>query len=115
MEIMKKISEKFVEKAILKHLAKKGWDYNIKTKGLHERGCDIVVTDSRKNSSLNTGVFKDEGEHEFYIVPEVKRRIPWQAARHLCLYIFSVDDRGHVAEYSPQDFKKSKNHKNRHD
>ena len=26
---MKKvISEKFVEKAILKHLAKKGWDYN---------------------------------------------------------------------------------------
>jgi predicted RNA binding protein YcfA (HicA-like mRNA interferase family) len=35
---MKEISEKFVEKAILKHLAQKGWDYNVKTKGLHEKG-----------------------------------------------------------------------------
>lgn len=43
----KKITEKFVEKCILDHLAKRGWDYNIKTKGLHEHGCDIVVTDSR--------------------------------------------------------------------
>lgn len=34
------------------------------------------------------------------------RRIPWQAARHLCLYIFSVDDNGNVIEYSPKDFKK---------
>lgn len=34
------------------------------------------------------------------------RRIPWQAARHLCLYIFSVDDNGNVKEYSPKDFKK---------
>jgi len=33
------------------------------------------------------------------------RRIPWQAARHLCLYIFSVDDDGKVKEYSPKDFK----------
>lgn len=37
------------------------------------------------------------------------RRIPWQAARHLCLYIFSVDDSGNVKEYSPKDFKKSNN------
>jgi len=34
------------------------------------------------------------------------RRIPWQAAKYLCLYIFSVDDRGKVKEYSPKDFKK---------
>ena len=33
------------------------------------------------------------------------RRIPWQAARHLCLYIFSVDDEGRVMEYSPKDCK----------
>ena len=43
-------------------------------------------------------------------LPEVSakialRRIPWQAARHLCLYIFSVDDAGNVKEYSPKDFK----------
>lgn len=34
------------------------------------------------------------------------RRIPWQAARHLCLYVFSVNDSGKVKEYSPKDFKK---------
>jgi len=39
------------------------------------------------------------------------RRIPWQAARHLCLYIFSVDDLGKVTEYSPKDFKKLQNGK----
>lgn len=44
-------------------------------------------------------------------LPEVSakvalRRIPWQAARHLCLYIFSVDDNGIVTKYSPGDFKK---------
>lgn len=43
-------------------------------------------------------------------LPEVSarkalKRIPWQAARHLCLYIFSVDDKGTVQEYSPKDFK----------
>jgi len=45
-------------------------------------------------------------------LPEVSakkalRRIPWQAARHLCLYIFSVDDEGKVKEYSPRDFRKN--------
>lgn len=43
-------------------------------------------------------------------LPEVSakkalHRIPWQAARHLCLYVFSVDDNGKVKEYSPKDFK----------
>ena len=33
-------------------------------------------------------------------------RIPWQTARHLCLYIFSIDDNGRVKEYSPKAFKK---------
>lgn len=44
-------------------------------------------------------------------LPEVSakkalKRIPWQAARLLCLYIFSVDDDGVVTKYSPKDFKK---------
>jgi hypothetical protein len=44
-------------------------------------------------------------------LPEVSaekalRRIPWQAARHLCLYVFSVDDIGNVKEYSPKAFKR---------
>ena len=41
------------------------------------------------------------------------RRIPWQAARHLCLYIFSIDDSGRVKEYSPKDFKKFQNKKSK--
>jgi hypothetical protein len=44
-------------------------------------------------------------------LPEVSakialRRIPQQVAKHLCLYIFSVDDKGVVKEYSPRDFKR---------
>jgi len=44
-------------------------------------------------------------------LPEVSakkalKRIPWQVARLLCLYIFSVNDEGNVKEYSPKDFKK---------
>ena len=47
-------------------------------------------------------------------LPEVSamkalRRIPWQTARHLCLYIFSVDDEGKVKEYSPKNFKHRNN------
>lgn len=34
------------------------------------------------------------------------RRIPWQAARKLCLYVFSVNQNGKVKKYSWQDFKK---------
>lgn len=41
------------------------------------------------------------------------KRIPWQVAhsKHLCLYIFSVDDRGNVTKYSPKDFKAYQNDK----
>lgn len=141
---MKNITEKFVEECILKHLATKGWDYNIKTKGLHEHGCDIVVTDSRNKNKARRFLIECKGKsysrsaksvnetvwlyalgqiltrmsviakhaYKYGIgLPEVSakkalKRIPWQAARHLCLYIFSVDDKGIVTEYSPKDFKK---------
>ncbi|MBU0998750.1 hypothetical protein KKG24_00355 [Patescibacteria group bacterium] len=141
---MKRIDEKFVEKCILEHLAKKNWDYNVKTKGLHEKGCDIVVTNSRNKHKATRFLVECKGKsyaksaksvnetqwiyalgqiitrmsviamHAYKYglgLPEVSaktalRRIPWQAARHLCLYIFSVDDRGEVTEYSPRDFKK---------
>lgn len=141
---MKEISEKFVEQQILKYLAKKGWNYNIKTKGLHEHGCDIVVTDSRNKNKARRFFIECKGKsyaksarsinetiwlfalgqlisrmsviarHAYKYglgLPEASakialRRIPWQVARHLCLYIFSVDDNGKVVEYSPKDFKK---------
>ncbi len=122
----KLINEKFVEKVILKHLANKGWDYNVKTKGLHERGCDIIVTDSRNKNKARRFYIEVKGKsysksarsvsentwlyalgqittrmsviarHAYKYglgLPEESakkalRRIPWQVARHLCLYIF---------------------------
>lgn len=141
---MNNITEKFVEKCILKHIAQKGWDHNIKTKDLHEHGCDIVVTNSRNKHKATRFLIecksKSYAKHARAVnetqwlyalgqiitrmsvvarhaykyglgLPEISaktalRRIPWQAARHLCLYIFSVDDKGNVTEYSPRDFKK---------
>ncbi len=47
---MKRITEKFIEECILKLLATKGQDDNIKTKGLHEHGCDIIVADSKNKN-----------------------------------------------------------------
>ncbi len=141
---MTELTEKFVEETILKHLAQKGWDYNVKTKGLHEKGCDIVVTDSRNKNKARRFYIEVKGKsysksaksvnetiwlyalgqivtrmsviarHAYKYglgLPEESaiialRRIPWQVARHLCLYIFSVADDGEVTEYSPKDFKK---------
>jgi len=145
---MKELTEKFVESAILKHLAQKGWDYNVKTKGLHEKGCDIIVTDSRNKNKARRFYIEVKGKsysksaksvnetiwlyalgqlitrmkviapHAYKYglgLPEASakialRRIPWQIAnaKHLCLYIFSVDDNGKVTEYSPKDFKNKK-------
>lgn len=139
-----KIDEKFVEESILKHLAKKVWDYNVKTKDLHQHGCDIIVTDSKNKNKARRFYIeckkKSYAKHAMAVnetvwlfalgqlitrmsviakhaykyglgLPEVSakkalKRIPWQAARHLCLYIFSVDDKGNVKEYSPRDFRK---------
>ena len=58
----KVITEKFVEKAILKHLAQKGWDYNVKTKGLHEKGCDIIVTSSRNKNKATRFYIEVKGK-----------------------------------------------------
>ena len=139
-----KITETFVVDAILKHIAQKGWDYNVKAKGLHEKGCDIIVTNSRNKHKATRLFIEVKGKsysksaksvnetswlyalgqivtrmnviakHAYKYglgLPEVSakialRRIPWQVARHLCLYIFSVNDEGKVTEYKPKDFKK---------
>lgn len=44
-------------------------------------------------------------------LPEVSakialRRLPWQVAKKLLLYVFSVDEKGNVKQYSWQDLKK---------
>ena len=42
------------------------------------------------------------------------RRIPWQFARKVCLYIFSVDYNGKVKQYTWKDLKKFQNKKSNH-
>lgn len=37
------ITEPFVQESIIKHLEKQGWAKNLKSKGLVETGCDIIV------------------------------------------------------------------------
>jgi hypothetical protein len=37
------------------------------------------------------------------------RRLPWQVAKKLLLYVFSVDSQGKVKQYSWQDLKKQQN------
>lgn len=137
------LSEKFVEAAVLKHLSKKGWNYNVKTVELHQHGCDIIVTDGKNKYKARRFFIECKGRsyskharsiadtNTLYalgqLVTRMKviakhaykyglalpsesakialRRIPWQAARHLCISVFSVDDKGKVVEYSPKDFK----------
>ncbi len=49
----KKLTEPFVQKQIENYLFKKGWNHNMKTKGLREHGCDIVVSDgNNKNKAI---------------------------------------------------------------
>lgn len=144
---MLKITESFVQERIIEHLARKGWDYNLKSKELREHGCDVIVTDSRNKNKARRFYIECKGKsyaksarsiadttflfcmgqlvtrmkviarHAYKYglgLPEESakkalRRIPWQVARHLCLYIFSVDDNGLVKEYSPKDFKAFQN------
>lgn len=39
------LSEELVQKKVEEYLFAKGWNHNLKSKGLHEHGCDIVVSD----------------------------------------------------------------------
>jgi hypothetical protein len=142
-----KITESFVQKRIEEYLQKKGWNYNLKSKGLHDHGCDIVVSDGNNKNKARRFLIECKGrsyaksarsiaDTNFLfclgqLVTRMKviarhaykyglglpqesaekaiRRIPWQVARHLCLSIFSVDNKGNVTEFSPVEFKKFQN------
>lgn len=140
----KKLTEEFIQKQIEKYLHNRGWNHNLRSKALHEHGCDIVVSDGNNKYKARRFFIECKGRsyskharsiadtNMLYglgqLVTRMKviakhaykyglglpresadialRRIPWQAARHLCLSIFSVDNKGNVTEYSPKDFKK---------
>jgi len=45
------IPEEFVQKCIIIHLKKLGWNRNVETKELHEKGVDIRLTNNNYNRS----------------------------------------------------------------
>lgn len=134
------ISERFVRRAIINYLARKGWDRGLREKESAEHGVDIKVRHNRYSryffietkgdsssksaksvretsfvyslgqiiTRMNTG-----GARYYYGLglPESSakialRRIPWQVAKKLLLYIFSVSSNGKVRQYSWQDLKR---------
>jgi len=132
--MQKSISEKFVRRAIIKYLERKGWARNLREKERSEQGVDIRVRhnkysryfliETKGESSAKSAKSMQEtnfvyslgqiitrmkaGKARYYYglgLPESSakiavRRLPWQVAKKLLLYIFSVDKTGKVKQYS---------------
>jgi hypothetical protein len=128
------ISERFVRRAIINYLARKGWDRGLREKETLEHGVDIKVrhnkysryffietkgeSSSKSAKSVREVAFvyslgqiitrMKAGEARYYYglgLPETSariaiRRLPWQVAKKLLLYVFSVDKRGKVKQHS---------------
>ena len=134
------MTERFVRRAIINYLARKGWDRGLREKETAEHGVDIKVrhnkysryffietkgeSTSKSAKSVREVAFvyslgqivtrMKAVEARYYYgvgLPEVVariavRRIPWQVAKKLLLYIFSVNHSGKVKQYSWQEIKK---------
>ena len=138
--MIKPISERFVRRAIINYLARKGWDRGLREKETAEHGVDIKVRHNRyaryffietkgESSSKSAKSGREvafvyslgqiitrmkAGNARYYYgigLPEsaakiAMRRIPWQVAKKLLLYVFSVDDHGKVRQYSWKELKR---------
>ena len=134
------VAEKTVRRAIIKYLARKGWDRGRQEKETTEHGVDITVrhnkypryffievkgsSSGKSARSVNEVAFvyslgqiitrmKNTGAYYGIGLPELSakialRRIPWQIAKKLSLFVFSVDHNEKVKQYSWKDIKKSK-------
>jgi hypothetical protein len=130
----KVVSERFVRRAIITYLARKGWDRGLREKETAEHGVDIKVrhnkyaryffietkgeSSSKSAKSVREVAFvyslgqiitrMKAGSARYYYgigLPELAanialRRIPWQVAKKLLLYVFSVSNSGKVRQYS---------------
>jgi len=56
------ITEEFVQKQIEKYLYNKGWNHNLKSKGLHDHGCDIVVSDGNNKNKARRFYIECKGK-----------------------------------------------------
>lgn len=134
------MNERFVRRAIIQYLARKGWDRGLREKETAEHGVDIKVRHNRyaryffietkgESKSKSAKACREvafiyslgqiitrmkSGNARYYYgigLPESSsniavRRIPWQIAKKLLLYIFSVNSTGKVIQYAWQDLKK---------
>jgi len=130
------MNERFVRRAIINYLARKGWDRGLREKETAEHGVDIKIrhnkysryffietkgeSTSKSAKSVRETAFvyslgqiitrMKTGAARYYYgigLPETVariaiRRIPWQVAKKLLLYVFSVDAQGKVKQYSWQ-------------
>lgn len=127
------IDEIFVKNSVLKWLSANGWGY-FQFGGLHEKGVDIrakhhrygryffVETKGGKHDEVNfiyslgqiVSRMKTGGTTRNYYglgVPSAcaniaLRRLPWQVAKKLLLFVFSVEPSGNVKQIAWQDLKK---------
>lgn len=132
--------ERFVRRAIINYLARRGWDRGLREKETAEHGVDIKVrhnkysryffietkgeSTSKSAKSVRETAFvyslgqiitrMKTGAARYYYgigLPETVariaiRRIPWQVAKKLLLYVFSVDTQGKVKQYSWKNLKR---------
>jgi len=137
----KAISERFVRRAIISYLARKGWDRGLREKETAEHGVDIKVRHNRyaryffietkgESSSKSAKSVREvafiyslgqiitrmkAGNARYYYgigLPEssariAMRRIPWQVAKKLLLYVFAVSGKGKVKQYFWKDLKRT--------
>jgi len=133
------LTERFVRRAIINYLARKGWDRGLREKETAEHGVDIKVRHNRysryffietkgESTSKSAKSVREvafvyslgqiitrmkTGAARYYYgigLPEVvariaRRRIPWQVAKKLLLYVFSVNNQGKVKQYSWKNLK----------
>ena len=134
------LNEKFVRRAIIRFLERKGWARNLREKERTEQGVDIRVRHNKysryflietKGESVAKSALSQRETSFVYslgqIITRMKsagaryyyglglpdssakialRRIPWQMAKKLLLYVFSVSSDGKVKQYSWPDLKK---------
>jgi len=135
------ISERFVRRAVINYLARKGWDRGLREKETAEHGVDIKVrhnmyaryffietkgeSSSKSAKSVRETAFvyslgqiitrMNARNARYYYgigLPELAakiaiRRIPWQIAKKLLLYVFSVQSNGKVKQYSWKELKRN--------
>lgn len=56
-----KLTEDFFQKRVEAYLISKGWDHNLKSKGLREHGCDIVVSDGNNKNKARRFYIEAKG------------------------------------------------------